>query len=85
MAVDAVLATMVGFDYAKIPLISNGFKLTDWPLADFLPEDIEVRSAEKRWHFLKVGNPCNDLNFKPPSGWLGQIELGTRDAVVRST
>jgi uncharacterized protein (DUF362 family) len=73
-AVDAVLATMVGFDYRKIPLIAKGFEISDWPIINFNPVDIEVQSQDNRWKSLRVGEPFCDLNFKPPSGWSGYVE-----------
>jgi uncharacterized protein (DUF362 family) len=78
VAVDAVLTTMIGFDYRKIPLIARGFEMTDWPLCDFAPDEIEVHSDDSRWNSLKVGQPCKDLRFRPPSGWLGHIEMDGR-------
>lgn len=74
VAVDAVVATMIGFDFRKIPLIARGFEITEWPLVDFRASDIEVHSEDPRWMSLKVGEPCHELCFYPPSGWLGHIE-----------
>lgn len=78
VAVDAVLATMIGFDYRKIPLIAKSFEIQDWPLLDFKPEEIKVLSQDYRWKSLKVGEPCTVLCFVPPSGWFGHIEFNTR-------
>ena len=75
VSVDAVIATLIGFDYRKIPLISKGFEIDLWPLARFRPEQIEVRSEDSRWKSLKVGNPFEDFCFSPPSGWLRHVEL----------
>ena len=75
VAVDAVLATLIGFDYRKIPLISKGFEIDVWPLTRFRPEHIEVRSEDSRWRSLSVGGLCEDFCFSAPSGWLGQVEI----------
>lgn len=75
VAIDAVLATMIGFDYRKIPIIANGFSITSWPLTNFAPDDIYVCSNAAKWRDLKVGFPCQLLHFKPPTGWCGHIEL----------
>ena len=40
-------------------------------------EDIAVRAEHPPWDGLRVGTPCEHLGFKPPSGWVGNIELGT--------
>lgn len=74
VAVDSVLATMVGFDYKKIPLIAKGFEIRDWPIINFSPGDIEVRSQGDRWKSLRVGEPSCEFNFKPPSGWIGHVK-----------
>jgi hypothetical protein len=74
VCVDAVSATMIGFDYEKIPLISNGFKIKDWPMVNFRPDEIELRSRDQRWQSLKVGNCPEHFGFVPPMGWVGQIE-----------
>jgi uncharacterized protein (DUF362 family) len=74
VAVDAVLATMIGFDYRKIPLIARAFLLEFWTLVDFGPERIEIRTQSDRYKSVKVGKPFRELIFKPPSGWAGQIE-----------
>ena len=78
VCVDAVSATMVGFDYEKIPLISNGFKIKEWPLVDFKPDEIVSRSRDHRWQSLRVGNDPRHLSFTPPMGWVGQIECKER-------
>jgi uncharacterized protein (DUF362 family) len=74
VAVDAILATLIGFDYKKIPLIANGFVLRDWPLIDINPMSIEICSKNSQLSSLKVGEPINEINFKAPSGWLGHVE-----------
>lgn len=74
VAVDAVLATIAGFDYRKIPLIRNAFSVDDWALTHFQPEKIEIRSNVPRWRSICVNEPCNEFRFRPPSGWVGNIE-----------
>ena len=75
VAVDAVLATMIGFDFRKIPLIANGFNVKDWPLVGFGPQKVRVCSRDSRWGSLRVGEARQGLCFTPPSGWLGNVEL----------
>ncbi len=75
VSVDAVLATLVGFDYKKIPLINNAFNIQKWPLVDFKPEEIEIHATDSKFKFLKLGNPFKEFCFKPPSGWYGHIEM----------
>jgi uncharacterized protein (DUF362 family) len=78
VAVDAVLATMVGFDYRKIPLIANGFISEEWQLTGFYPDEILISSSSKYWQELQVGKPCSKFRFDPPSGWRGHVELSSQ-------
>lgn len=75
VAVDAVLSTIIGFDFQKMPLILNGFKQNVYPLTDFDHDDINVSSNNHYWDELIVGKGKKSLKFKPASGWLGNIEL----------
>ena len=74
-AVDAVLATLIGFDYRKLQLVANGFSDCRWPLADFEPDMIDVRSNVERFAKLRVGQPYDGFRFQPPSPWKGHVEL----------
>lgn len=74
-AVDAVLATMIGFDYRKLPLVARAFGIEPWPLADFEPDDVEVASNDGRFATLRVGHAFDALNFGAPSSWKGQVEF----------
>jgi uncharacterized protein (DUF362 family) len=74
VAVDAALATLIGFDYRKIPIIAKAFEIKDWPLVDFTPGEIGIVSNDPRISTLKVGDPCNLYNFRPSAGWSGHIE-----------
>ncbi|HTY60835.1 MAG TPA: DUF362 domain-containing protein [Acidobacteriota bacterium] len=74
-AVDAVLATIVGFNFRKIPIIRNAFERSVWPIADFAPEDILFRNGTGEWRHLRAGVQEHFFRFRPPSGWQGHIEL----------
>jgi hypothetical protein len=73
--VDAVLATMIGFDYKKIPLINKGFLDCRWPLVDVDFTDIEIVTNDERWMHLKIGSQCDELCFEPSAGWKGKVEF----------
>lgn len=72
--VDAVLATMIGFDYKKIPIIEKAFQKCRWPLATFEAEEISVKARSEVWKNLRVGAPCDELCFVPSTGWLNYVE-----------
>ena len=83
LAVDAALATVIGFDYRKIPLVAEGFAVRDLPLADFEPQEIELRCDGDHLASLRVGKPFDEFRFIPPAGWKGHVELSsTRDENV---
>jgi len=73
-AIDAVLATLIGFDYVRIPLIAKAFRLDPRPLVCFSPEDVRVCCEDPRLAGLRVGKPRAAFRFKPPSGWVGHVE-----------
>ena len=73
-AVDIVCARIMGFDEAKIPLLKNALGGRFQPALPAL-EAIRVFSNAGRW-----GHPFDllrsqTLNFVPPAGWAGKIEL----------
>ncbi|MDH4099350.1 MAG: DUF362 domain-containing protein [Nitrospirota bacterium] len=74
VAIDAVLATVVGFDYRKVPIIARAFDLSELPLTNFLAADIVVASNDRQLDQLKVGYKCDLFRFTPSSGWKGHIE-----------
>lgn len=83
VAVDAVLATMIGFDYRKIPLIARGFEIEALPLVSYIPGAIDVVSNLQRWNSLRVGSEGAHLSFLPSSGWQGHVEFSnwTRQSI----
>ncbi len=74
VAVDTVLATLMGFDFNKIPLIANGLYVKDWPLIDFKPEDIKIKTKDEALNILKIGKSFLKYCFLPSSGWIGHVE-----------
>lgn len=74
VAVDTVLAKIIGFDFRKIPIIANGYNVERWPLVAFSPQDIVINSCSLRWRQLFSVPPAQPFNFAPPSGWVGHIE-----------
>jgi uncharacterized protein (DUF362 family) len=76
VAVDAVCSKLMGFDFRKLPLVQRAFERHAYPLADFAPEDVRVRSNVKSWN-----RPLCNLEissafaFKPHFGWTDHVEL----------
>jgi len=75
VAVDAVAATFMGFDWRRIPMIREAFKLTRWPITNLDSEKIMVESDNPHWN-----GPLLELDdrrlprFRPHFGWAGHIE-----------
>jgi hypothetical protein len=75
LAVDLVAATLMGFDYAKIPHLVEALNPHPLPLASFSVEDINVESNVREWDRRLVDiDPSTTLRFRPHFGWTGRIE-----------
>lgn len=73
---DTVAATLMGYDYKKIPTISNGYGIEKYSLTSCDADEIVIVSNQDRWH-KKISEFQYDdtLKFKPHFGWAGSIEL----------
>ncbi len=60
--VDLACARMIGFDPDRIPSVREAFKVGEWPITDFTPDDLEVIPEL----------PSTPL--RPSLGWLGHVE-----------
>ena len=76
ITVDAVAATMMGFDWQKLPVIREGFTINTLPVCDSRPDDIRIVSEEPAWNgTLSELQQQKHFDFKPHFGWKGHIEL----------
>ena len=76
-AADYVHARLMGLDPDRIPIIRQAFENRSWPLADFRPAEILVRTGASELpgsHVLPV------RFFVPPRGWRGHCELASQHA-----
>lgn len=75
VAVDAVAATVMGFDWRRIPMIREAFALKTLPITSLKPEDIQVRSDVPEWNGpLGSLEARSLLRFRAHFGWAGHIE-----------
>lgn len=75
VAVDAVSAKLMGFDWEKIPLIKNAFTNKRFPLADFACDEIKVLSNVPSFDKnLPDILSSETFHFLPHFGWVGHIE-----------
>jgi len=65
--IDRVAASIMGFDYQKIPQIKNGFINQSWNLCRYTENEIIWKSNLKNVKEL-------NLKFVPPRYWVGHIE-----------
>jgi uncharacterized protein (DUF362 family) len=79
-AVDTVAATIMGFDYRKLPLLSRSFGPRRWEIATGNPEQLQVLSNCATFD-KQLGDilPQDTLGFKPHFGWTGKVELETSE------
>jgi uncharacterized protein (DUF362 family) len=81
VALDAVGATLMGFDIAKIPLITKGFedRKQKCPLYPAAPaEDINIANEGNQLNLTDLAtNP--PFKFEPHPGWKGHVELDFRN------
>jgi hypothetical protein len=75
-AVDWVATRLMGFDPARLKVVSEAFAERGLPLVDFAPEAIDVRWQD-------AGGTGPDLArlalaFRPHFGWVGAIEMNGR-------
>jgi uncharacterized protein (DUF362 family) len=75
LAIDTVGATLMGFDYKKIPLINNSLKTANslLPLIYGSVNDIKVLDGDKEFD-LKSYEKHRNLNFEPHPNWKGHVE-----------
>jgi uncharacterized protein (DUF362 family) len=75
VAVDAVCATIMGFDYRKIPMLARGWERADLPLVSYGPADVFCRSNIAQWEgSLHALGLKEHLGFRTHFGWSGHIE-----------
>jgi uncharacterized protein (DUF362 family) len=78
VAVDIVAATLMGFDYLKIPHLARALDPHPLPLTSVPVEDLTVDSNVGEWNRnLWEIDPQTMLRFRPHFGWEGKIERET--------
>jgi len=73
VAVDCVAATLMGFEWDKIPLLANSFKMSALGFTHFDPKDIAITSNRPAWNG-GVSQIEPTVQFRPHFGWAGAIE-----------
>jgi hypothetical protein len=73
VAVDCVAATLMGFDWRRLPLLTNSFKMRELSFTSFTAGSIEVESNHQQWKG-KLEQIDDTFAFRPHFGWVGAIE-----------
>jgi uncharacterized protein (DUF362 family) len=74
VALDAVAAALMGFDVVKIPQIRESFCIQRYPLAKFLPEEIEIVGLDGIAGIRDIYHKGYFVRCEPSYGWKGHIE-----------
>jgi uncharacterized protein (DUF362 family) len=73
VAVDCAAAALIGFDWRKIPLLKNSFRVRELNFTPFGPDGIDIVSDNPNWGG-KVDRIESGFQFRPHFGWVGAIE-----------
>ena len=76
VAVDAVCAKLMGFDWRRIPSICKAFDIAHYPLCDFTYDEIHVDGpdAHLSGRLAEIALDAG-LRFRPHFGWAEHVEL----------
>ena len=72
-AVDCVAASVMGFDWQRIRLLANSFRLRELNFVPFTADAIEVSSNKAEWNG-RLPEMRDAFRFRPHFGWIGAIE-----------
>lgn len=72
---DLVAASLMGFDWKKLSVISKNYTLENFKITNNNPYDILIKSTIDDWNVnLKEFEKLNIFNFEPHFAWKGKIE-----------
>jgi uncharacterized protein (DUF362 family) len=72
-AVDLTAATLMGFDWRRIRLLENCFRMRAPSFVDFQPDQIEILSNKEAWRG-RIDQIDETFSFRAHFGWAGAIE-----------
>ena len=76
LIIDTVLATIMSFDFKRIPHIYQAYKIKKYPISKFKYEDIKIISNNKLWARKVNDIKLEDtLKYMPTAGWKDHIEM----------
>jgi len=75
VAVDLTCASVMGFDYQRLPILLHALSQHPLPLASFSYSEVTCMSGDERVHGRLCAIEGMDLHFRPHFGWCGQVEV----------
>jgi len=76
LIIDTVVATIMGFDFKKIPNIYKAYSIKEYPISNYNYKDIKIVSNNKAWSKKITDIKFKDtLKYKPSLGWKFHIEM----------
>ncbi|MCH9031969.1 MAG: DUF362 domain-containing protein [candidate division Zixibacteria bacterium] len=85
VVVDAVGATLMGFDISKLPIVRRAFDTIYYKLTEVKSGEINILSNKILWNKRLVDVcPEDTENFRPHFGWKGSIESHREKSHSRS-
>lgn len=76
LILDTVVATIMGFDFKRIPQIYQAYKIKKYPISKFRYEDIKIISNNKLWARKVNDIKLEDtLKYIAHKDWKGHIEM----------
>ncbi len=74
--IDTSLATIMGFDFKKIPNIYKAYNIKKYPISNYNYKDIRIISNNKAWSKKIADIKFKDtLKYMPSLGWKYHIEM----------
>jgi len=75
VAVDLVCARLMGFDYKRLPVLSEAMVAHSLPISIFEYDEVNCTSNDPMYDDLLVNQGPANLSFWPHFGWQGHVEL----------
>jgi len=76
LIIDTVLASVMGFDFKKIPHIYQAYNSKKYPISKYKPEAIKIISNNRSWSEKVTDIKWKDsLKYMPTLGWKNHIEM----------
>jgi len=75
VAIDLVCARLMGFDYKRLPVLSQAMVEHALPISAFEYDGVNCASNDPMYDVLMVDQGSANLSFRPHFGWQGHVEL----------